>query len=281
MTVHWPPPEGLCHVETPLGAFTVRQDDDMRIYLAEPGGYEPEVMRIIHALPERRPSEGPGGLSEGPLRTANIGANIGYFGRALWEHTSEPPWLVEPVNANAILLYENVPQAQDRIIRCAASDYDGTGLLACHPTNGGDNRLQPDGDTPCHVRRMDRLLPEVDFAIVDCQGHDAVVMAGWAGRPPTVVIVEHAPQLIRWAGGRNPQEDLNLYRRLRYTATPLQHPNPERPDVNLLLVQTDAPAWAQQLRDHTTRTPAAAGDSPPAHGYGIGTDHPGLPAGAA
>lgn len=209
--------------DTRLGTFQTRDRDIMAEYLAK--DYELETEAAIHKHVK------PG------MVCAVVGANIGFFARLICDIAGDV-FCVEPHPENAEHLRANVPEAV--VYEVAAGLEDGTTELHCHTHNSGDNRTfsSPQVGNPIEVqvRRLESLLPPLDFALFDCQGHDHLALCGLGQNAPPVALVEHWAQGLKWAGF-DPEEVLDLYAGLGYSVTRLSHEDEWAPT---LLLERDA-----------------------------------------
>lgn len=199
---------GFLRVQTRLGEFLTRSDDVMVTYLTMPeDGFERDVEAMLRACVR------PG------MVVADIGANIGYFARLLVELVGPEGEVhcVEPDPTNARFLRMNVPGAV--VHEVAAMDVDGDVHLHLHPVNSGDNRVFDAPGTRGSVtvpgRRLESILPRLDFALVDTQGVDHLALEGLGDHRPPSAIVEWWPDGIRWSG--NTEVGVRrAYRRMGY-----------------------------------------------------------------
>lgn len=209
---------GWINVRTGHGDFKTRAGDMMAVYLTrDPDGYEPELERVIRANTRAGDT------------VLNVGANIGYFTRHLVNLAGPDGRViaVEPDPDNAHWLAVNVPQAN--VIEAAAGATNGQVVLHRHPVNSGDNRVFEAPGTTDTVEvpmwRADNILADtgaerVDVVVVDAQGTDHRVVEGLGYHRPRVIIVEHWPEGIEWAGD-TVQDALDVYARMGYHAEPV------------------------------------------------------------
>ncbi len=223
---------GFLRVQTRLGEFLTRSDDVMVTYLTMPeDGFERDIEELLREVVR------PG------MVVADIGANIGYFARLLVELVgpSGEVHCVEPDPTNARYLRLNVPDAV--VHEMAAMDRDGDVHLHLHPVNSGDNRVYEAPGTRGSLlvpgRRLEGVLPPLDFALVDTQGVDHLALEGLGQHRPPTAIVEWWPDGIRWSGASD-QAVRRAYRRMGYRATEVG--DTSEGHWNLLLSTSEHPA---------------------------------------
>lgn len=118
----------------------------------------------------------------------DVGANIGYFTLpfASWVQDGGKVLAIEPEDVNYTRLQRRVTRAGFapvvEIVRVAAADTAGDGLLEINPVHPGDHRLGTRG-VPVMMTTIDSLLaargwPEVSLLKADVQGAEARVLAG-------------------------------------------------------------------------------------------------------
>lgn len=107
------------------------------------------------------------------------GGCMGMYPR-LWAEHFEAVYTFEPDPINFYCLVANCPS--DRIVKvqAALSDTAGLGTLGSAPDfNAGFARLQPELPGATLMLRLDDLqLPRLDALQLDCEGHEARIIAG-------------------------------------------------------------------------------------------------------
>jgi FkbM family methyltransferase len=136
----------------------------------------------------------------------DVGANVGTAAFAALDAGFERVVAIEPVPATFRLLRANLALngAEDRVrpLRLALSDAAGT--MQMDVGQGSRKaRLDPAGGEEVEVARLDDVIEgEIDFLLVDAEGHEAQVLAGGErvlsrGVP---LVLELNPKLLELAG---------------------------------------------------------------------------------